>query len=264
MLRNEMIRRVWLLGLVILLAGCSLPGVDQQPTSIATEGAATTAPVAATQVSRTATPAFVLSPTWTPTIVTITPQTVEAGDSSTVLEGETTVTSINLRSGPSTIHDVVGTYNIGTVVTVLAQTPDHIWYYVQPRDNQFGWMYAEYLKLYSEDESIPETVPTQTTLFKGKVVNASDQSGVSKVNLAIVQGTGDQILRAEAFTTETGEFEAYLPKTISGAWRVLVVGVDCKSNIMDNACIYTGSFAPDLGFSFTLPDIPDLTFTYTP
>ena len=260
MLRNPIFRRVWLLGIFILLAGCSLPAAEQ-PASTATPEVATATSTKAVQAQITATSEI----SATPEVATVTSQpTIPTTDENTVLEGETTVTSINMRSGPSTAHGVVGTYNIGTVVTVLGQTPDHIWYYVQPRDNQFGWMYAQYLKLYDNADAIPENVPNDTTIFHGKVINAEDQSGVSKINLAIVQGTGDEILRAEAFTTDTGEFDAYLPNTISGTWRIVIVGVDCQSNIMNEACKYTGTFSPDLGFSFTLPDIPDLTFTYTP
>lgn len=263
MLRNHNFRRVWLLGLIFLLAGCSLPTADK-PASGPTPDTATIAPTQAPQVQITATQAEVSAPTASPEVITVTTQPTVTVDANQVLEGETTVTSINMRSGPSTVHDVVGTYNIGTVVTVLGQTPDHIWYYVQPRDNQFGWMYAQYLKLYADNLPIPDIIPTGTTLFHGKVINTSDQSGVSKIDLAIVQGTGDTALRAEAFTTDTGEFDAYLPNTVKGTWRVVIVGVDCKSNIMNDACKYTGSFSPDLGISFTLPDIPDLTFSYTP
>lgn len=254
----------YLMMVLVLLAGCNTPSAPipatQAPTLAAPTVESTTAPL----VMKPTTPEITVDPSGEPTVATVTVEPPVTGDLATVLEGETTVTSINMRSGPSTVHPVAGTYNIGTIVIILGQTPDQSWYYVQPRDNKFGWMYAEYLKLYDEEEPIAQIVPSPATRFGGKVVNTSDQSGVDGVDIAIVQGTGEEILRAETLSTGTGEFEVYLPNTISGAWRVVIVGVDCESNIMSDGCTYTGTFSPDLGITFTLPDIPALQFNYTP
>ncbi len=249
---------------LVLLAGCNTPSVPipatQPPVQAAQPVESTTAPLVMKPTALENT----VDPSGEPTVATVTVEPQVTEDAAPVLEGETTVISINMRSGPSTVHAVAGTYNIGTVVTILGQTPDRSWYYVQPRDNKFGWMYADYLKLYDEEEPIVEIVPSPATRFGGKVINTSDQSGVNGIDIAIVQGTGEEVLRAETVSTATGEFEVYLPNTISGAWRVVIVGVDCESNIMSDACTYTGTFSPDLGITFTLPEIPALQFKYTP
>ncbi|MBI9049787.1 MAG: SH3 domain-containing protein [Anaerolineaceae bacterium] len=249
--------------ITILLAGCNVPSAEQAPA----------APTQEVAPAETATPALVM---YTATVMeetqqpevaevaTITPTASIAPQTDSILEGETTVTSINMRSGPTTIHDVVGTYNIGTLVTILGQTPDGDWLYVQPRDNNFGWMYADFVNPYIEPDVIPVMVPTGSTIFHGKVTNTADNSGVSRVGIAIVQGSGEEVLRSEVYTMANGEFDAYLPNTAIGLWRVVVVGVQCESNIMIDNCTYTGTFSPDLGYSFTIPDIPAMEFSYTP
>jgi hypothetical protein len=263
MLKNKF-RWGYLTMVLVLLAGCNTPSIPIPATQAPTQAAATVEATTAPLVMNTATSEITVDPSGEPMVATVTAEPQVISDSATVLEGETSVLSINMRSGPSTVHPVTGTYNIGTVVTILGQTPDHSWYYVQPRDNKFGWMYAKFLILYSKEESIPEIVPSPATRFSGKVINTADQSGVDGVDIAIVQGTGAEILRAETLSTETGEFEVYLPTNISGAWRVVIVGIDCKSKIMGDTCTYTGTFSPDLGITFTLPDIPALQFNYTP
>lgn len=251
--------------IIMLLAGCNAPTAQPSPTAIpATEAAPaetdTPALVMATATveEAAAQPAEAVVATITPTVTDI-PSTAAS-----VMEGETTVTSINMRSGPTTVHEVVGTYNIGTLVTILGQTPDGDWLYVQPRDNNFGWMYADYVKSYVDVTGIPVMVPTGSVVFHGKVTNTADNSGVSRVNLAVLQGTGDEVLRADVFTQDNGEFDIYLPGDSSGIWRVVIVGTSCDSNIMSDACTYTGAYTPDLGITFTLPEIPPLEFTYTP
>ncbi len=264
MMLKNIFRLGYLLLVLVLLAGCNTPSIPDPATQVPTQAAPTVESTTAALVMNTATIEITTDPSGEPAVATITVEPQAAGDTASVLEGETTVLSINMRSGPSTVHQVAGTYNIGTVVTVLGQTPDHSWYYVQPRDNKFGWMYAEFLKLYTDDKPIPEIVPSPATRFNGKVINTSDQSGVDGVDIAIVQGTGEEVLRAETLSTENGEFEVYLPTTISGSWRVVIVGINCTSKIMSDACTYTGTFSPDLGITFTMPDIPVLQFNYTP
>ena len=70
--------------------------------------------------------------------------------------------------------------------------------------------------------------------------------------------------RTEAESNGEGFFYAYLPPESSGAWSVGVIGVNCKSRIMDSACSYKGSFEP---MSQQLPGIPPaapVTITYRP
>jgi hypothetical protein len=251
-------------GFWVLIAGCSLPGAANPEISTSTPAAPIVETTAAPLIMSTETVAVTVVPVDESTPAAQTAESQETEDPAAPLEGETTVLSINMRSGPSTIHEVAGTYNIGTVVTIVGRTPDNSWYYVQPRDNKFGWMYASYLRLYSDQASIAEIIPSPAIVFRGQVINTLDQSGVDGVDIAIVQGTDEEILRAETFSIEDGSFEVFLPATISGVWRVVIVGVNCESKIMSEACTYTGSFKPDLGITFTLPDIPELIFTYTP
>jgi hypothetical protein len=265
MLQRKKMQWISLILITILLAGCNVPSAAPAATAIPTTEEA--------PVEDTAAPALVMATetveeaTALPgegAVATITPTESVTPNTNPVMEGETTVTSINMRSGPTTVHGVVGTYNIGTLVTILGQTPDGDWLYVQPRDNKFGWMYADFVKLYVDLASVPVMIPTNTMVFHGKITNTSDNTGVDGVTLAVVQGTGDEVLRADVTTMANGEFDIYMPNDSTGIWRVVIVGTNCDSNIMSDACTYTGAYAPDLGFTFTLPDIPALEFTYTP
>ena len=246
-----------------LLAGCNVPSAQPAPTAIPATEVAPAESSTPALVMTTATEEVASQPEEV-AVVTITPTETQPPNTDSVMEGETTVTSINMRSGPTTVHDVVGTYNIGTLVTILGQTPDGDWFYVQPRDNNFGWMYADFVKSYVDIVNVPVMVPTDSIVFHGKVTNAADNTGVSNVNLAVLQGTDEEVTRADVYTMENGEFDIYLPDDSIGIWRVVIVGTACDSNIMTDACTYTGAYSPDLGITFTLPDIPPLEFTYTP
>ena len=264
MLQRKKTQWISLCLITILLAGCNVPSAAPAATAIpATEEAPTVMETSAL-VMATETVEEATAQPEEAAVATITPTDTETPDTNSVMEGETTVTSINMRSGPTTVHGVVGTYNIGTLVTILGQTPDGDWLYVQPRDNSFGWMYADFVKSYVDLVNIPVMVPTNTRVFHGKVTNTADNSGVNGVTLAVLQGTGDEVLRADVTTRENGEFDIYMPDDSAGIWRVVIVGTSCDSNIMTDACTYTGAYTPDLGFTFTLPDIPALDFTYTP
>lgn len=264
MLHIKKMRWIDIILITVLLAGCNVPSAQPAPTANpASEAAPAESSTPALVMATVASEETVAQPGEV-AVATITPTETQPPNTDAIMEGETLVTSINMRSGPTTVHDVVGTYNIGTIVTILGQTPDGDWLYVQPRDNNFGWMYADFVKPYVDIASIPVMVPTGSIVFHGKVTNGSDNTGVSGVNLAVLQGTDDEVTRADVFTMENGEFDIYMPGDSVGIWRVVIVGTSCDSNIMSDACTYTGAYSPDLGITFTLPEIPPLEFIYTP
>lgn len=61
-----------------------------------------------------------------------------------VTSGQVIVTSpaLNVRSGPSTSHSVVGKLREGHVVKILGNAMG--WYYIQLPDGRYGWIMAKY------------------------------------------------------------------------------------------------------------------------
>jgi hypothetical protein len=54
-----------------------------------------------------------------------------------------TVRAANLRSGPGTNYDKIGTLPVGSVVLILARTSDYSWYNVQLDNGVRAWIGAE-------------------------------------------------------------------------------------------------------------------------
>ena len=68
--------------------------------------------------------------------------------------------SVNVRKGPSTKHDIIGRLGHGAVVTVQAEADG--WAYVRYGDSGSGYVSTDYLVLYDEPQ---ETAPMQITII---------------------------------------------------------------------------------------------------
>jgi hypothetical protein len=153
--------------LVLLLSGCSaLFGSD--------EPATTTAPVAERQVVPTFTPTPLAQPT-EPPATPITAPTLESPTAAppaeaitattpisapipptpapTVVAARLTVTGeiVNLRSGPGTAFDLVGTANLGQNFELRARNAQGDWWQVCCVNDQPGWVYGELASVENAD-----------------------------------------------------------------------------------------------------------------
>ena len=70
-------------------------------------------------------------------------------------------TNLNLRAGPGPDFPILGTYQKGTVVTLLASNADGSWLQVETPDDQQGWMAAAYL---AQQVDGPPTLPESNAI----------------------------------------------------------------------------------------------------
>ena len=69
-------------------------------------------------------------------------------------------------------------------------------------------------------------------------------------------------MRVDGISLADGTFYAYAPVEYQGTWLASVIGVDCKSPIVDANCRYAGVFEPAAGIDLTLPASSDIQFIY--
>ncbi|MEN8241969.1 MAG: SH3 domain-containing protein, partial [Chloroflexota bacterium] len=204
------------------LAGCK-PSAEEE-IALAYTAAAETAAVQATNAPPTETPLPTATPLPTPTA---TPAWVTTAF---VVNGP-----LNLRYGPGTFFESMGSLENGTKLYVLASIPGGEWFEVlapNPNGNGqiVGWLNSSYLQISSYLGTIPIGVWPQEMTIYGSV---TDENGVpiNAVRVAAVYTQGDTEIRADTPTNEIGEFAIYLPQRISGPFDVQITAVNCNSRI---------------------------------
>ena len=236
--------------LIVLFAGlaaCQLPGGISEPTLPPLFPAATeTAPLPTIPPPNTATPTAL--PTAISTATQIPTATLLAP-----VHGVISVVSMNLRSGPSTLHNIVGKYAEGSPVSVVGQAPGGEWLKVEMADNRFGWMAGIFLDLDGDTSGLPFLSVSGSIIFEGRVVDVAGEP-VDGISVAAFPTGTDGSERTGGSSGADGHFYLYLPEDAGSDWSAAVVGVDCKSRIMGTACSYTGHFEPE---SISLTLVPE-------
>lgn len=246
-------RFVWIAGILILAAGCTPAAVTAPPT------APPTAPVAANPTDAPTS----LPPTATPETVNPqpAPTTAPAPIERQPLAGTVNVNSLNLRSGPGTLFDVLSTLPLGSKVTALGMTPGNDWVEIEDEDNQTGWVYAELLTLDGDLATLPLLEAPQSLSINGKII---DQNGQT-INGVQVQVTAQLYDFAVEFVTRSntdGYFYTYFPPDTVGVWLVEIIGTDCDSRIVDGNCNVVEYFLYNGSTYVQLPATSPLVFVY--
>lgn len=232
----------------LLLASCN-SGAAPQPTPTL-EPSPTPPPSTSTPPPDTPTPPP--SPTPLPT---------EPPQVSDPVAGTIGVEFLNLRAGPSTVHEPIATYAQDTPLTILALAEGGEWAKVQMEDGAEGWMYLEFLRYTPPEYPLPVAIFTNSLVISGRVVD-SNGDPIDGIAIAVGQSFGDQFLRTDALSGEDGIFRAYLPQDSSGLWLVEVVGVRCTSRIVDEECRLSGYFIVDDEVPVALPQTVPIEFVY--
>ncbi len=116
----------------------------------------------------------------------------------TAKHGEITGNNVNMRSGPSLNHAVIGVYSAGTAVTVIGESGD--WYNIQ-LGGRTGYMVKAYIKIKASENG--EAIVALTTehadkvgTVKGSVVNIRAGAGTNYpvVGVAVL---GDKLVYNE-------------------------------------------------------------------
>lgn len=172
------------------------------------------------------------------------------------------VDSLNLRSGPGTMFEVIGQELMGTRCEALGRAPGDDWLRVRVPDGTVGYMLTDMLELSGPITGLPQVSISGSYIVLGKVVDTAGEP-INDITVAVYQGTGAEEVRTEATTNEKGIFVAYLSLESRYTWTASVVGVGCASRIVDENCQYTGIFGPEATARFELPQDRQLVLIYT-
>lgn len=167
--------------------------------------------------------------TYPPTITPVppTPTAEELGD----VYVYTIVDNVNLRTKPGMLFPVSRVMPKDTKLQLLGQAPGAEWLYVRNDEDVEGWVNVNIVLMAYDGPPPPVIEPEDVLLVTGNVVTELG-THVSGIGFAVVQGARS----ANASTDDTGQFYAYLPRTMSGVWTVSHVSVSCKSNTMNASC----------------------------
>ncbi len=144
---------------------------------------------------------------------------------------------------------------------MIGTAPGREWVKVNVKDGKTGWMSVLHLTIKGDLSSLAVLPITESLVIQGKVVDASGK-GVQGIDIGTTRLGGAQRVRVDGKTDASGVFYAYAPPEYQGTWLAGVVGVDCKSPIVDTNCRYAGVFSPGEGIQVILPQTTEVLFTY--
>ncbi len=178
-----------------------------------------------------------------------------------ILEAEVNADNLNLRGGPSLIHNIVSQYQKGEIVTLIARAPGNEWVKILAKNKKTGWMSVTHLTLKQDINLLPVFEINESLVVKGKVVDANG-NGIPGIQVAVTRLGGADRVRVDGISLSDGTFFAYAPVEYQGTWLASVIGVGCESPIVDANCRYAGVFQPAGGVNLELPATEDVVITY--
>lgn len=247
---KSQIRFCLIAGILILAAGCMSAPAAAPPTTAPAAVNPTDAPTPLPPTVTPETAALQPSPTTAPTPIETQP-----------LAATVNVNSLNLRSGPGTLFEVLSTLPLGSNVTALGIAPGNDWVEIQDENEKTGWVYAELLTLDGELATLPLMETPQSLSINGKVI---DQNGQT-INGVQVQVTAQLFDVAVEFITRSnadGYFYTFFPPDTVGVWLVEIIGTDCDSRIVDGNCNVVEYFLYNGSAYVQLPATSPLVFVY--
>lgn len=174
---------------------------------------------------------------------------------------------LNLRSGPSSLHDVLGVAIAGEIVYIKGRDPEGKWYYLDYDDPEAGatltgWMSAEYLRLLADKNTLPLAPYPDELKVRGVVID-TEGNLIPNVEINVVlRITDDRQERAESITDENGEFIFYIPDYLYNLGvDIEAIGPNCGSPMVDNNCEMQYFEVID-HHRITIPQTESLTFVY--
>ena len=199
--------------------------------------------------------AFTNIPTMTPSAVTTSTQ-ASFGE----IYVYTVVENANLRTNPGLLFSVSRVMPKNTHLLLLGQSRGGEWLNVRNDEGIIGWVSGNVVLMAYDGPPPPIVEPTDVYLITGIVLTELG-TPVSGIGYAIIQNEK----RTDTQTDETGRFYVYLPRSVSGVWRVTYVSISCTSNTMnaDCNCIsgICGNSFPENVF-VELPQSKDLIFVW--
>ena len=165
--------------------------------------------------------------------------------------------NLNMRSGPSTLYQILATYREGAELEVTARTPGADWVKATGPDGFTGWMAVSLLNYNGDLQALPEEIIAGGVMLHGKVLDDHGEP-IPGVAVAATRNLASGSYRLDAASNMDGDFYFFLPEGLPGNWQVSMVGVECKSTIVDENCnlrdhiVYFGSATVTLPPSSTI------------
>jgi len=210
------------LAVISLVAACT-PTTPPTPS----EGDIQTA-IAKTQAALKSPTATTVSPTQTETPPPTATPTATSFPLSGPISGYVNAFFLNLRSGPSTLHSVIGTYEERTEVLASARVAENDWIEVEVEDQngeiQIGWMAAVYLDLEGNVNGLPVVTFPESLTVRGRI---QDTEG---------QPVGD----------------------------ITIAGRGCNSPVVDESCQLNGYIQLEDRTNISIPQQTEIVFLYEP
>ena len=178
------------------------------------------------------------------------------------ITGRVNISFLNLRSGPSTLHNVIGTFDGGTDLIATGRVPTSDWVEVEI-DDVIGWMATEFLALNGNVLGLP-VIPFPNSLTVTGRVEDTDGNPIGDIAIAVFYRYDDQELRADVSSDAEGKFLVYLPQDLLGALIVQIVDRGCQSPVVDAGCNLSGYIQGEDRTSITIPQQADIVFLYEP
>lgn len=221
---------IFLVALVILSLACSSQiTIFESPSAPGVETLVAETLVVLTETAPTATNTSTPRPTLMP--ASATPEKFGEVYVYTIVE------NVNLRTNPGMLFTVSRVMPQNTRLRLLGQAPGGEWLKVMNDEGVEGWVNMNVVLASYDGVPPPVIEPSDVLLVTGSLMTELG-TPVSGIGFAIQQGTR----RTDAVTDAEGQFYAYLPPTMNGAWTVEYVSISCKSNTMDVNCNCIGNF----------------------
>ena len=250
---NLKMRFVFIAGILILAAGCTSASAPAPAAAPPTAPAAADPTDAATSLPPTATPETANpqpAPTTAPTPIERQP-----------LAATVNVNSLNLRSGPGTLFEVLSTLPLGSKVTALGLAPGHDWVEIEDENEQTGWVYAELLTLDGDLATLPMLEAPQSLSINGKIIDQNGQT-INGVQVQVTAQLFDYAVQVVTRSNADGYFYTFFPPDTVGVWLVEIIGTDCVSRIVDGNCNVVEYFLYNGSAYVQLPATSPLVFVY--
>lgn len=235
---------------LVIITGILLCACTAQPTQLPAANEPTIAP-SATESAVPTQPEPSPSPTPQPTE---TPAPV-------VLTAQVNVARLNLRSGPSILHDIINQYETGDSLSVIGVAPGKQWVKVIAKGDKIGWMMAAHMTLQGDLSALPVLPISESLVAVGKITTAAGEP-LAGIQVGITRVGGLEVVRVDGISQADGTIYVYAPVEYQGTWLASVIGVDCTSPIVDSNCRFSGKFEPVEGIPLKLPQENQINFIY--
>jgi hypothetical protein len=182
------------------------------------------------------------------------------------IDGEVSVAFLNMRAGPSTFFEVVGTFEQGVNVVAIARVFENTWVEVEieGEDDELvtGWMFAEYIDLDEDITLLPLASFPEDQIITG-IVQDENGDPIEGVVIATLYSTDDGDLRVDSTSNAQGRFTVFLPEDLFGILDVQVISPLCDSGLMDEDCQITSHILLNERVFVSIPqERQEITFIY--